>query len=209
MRIADPTPRPILSRMMIGQFLFITFCSIWLSGCSKPQAAENQKAAPAAKAEPPGVPHRPEDYIAPGGVSGKFIRDMEMRPRANVTDQQRGKPKPVKKQAKPAMPFIAQAPGVATPKPKKTKPTEEPAAQKPDFKLTGDMLKCDAPLRRQYERHIEDRAREEKATALLAKAQEMEAANKPGQAKIYYRMAARHASAGLKQQIAERMAALK
>ncbi len=55
----------------------------------------------------------------------------------------------------------------------------------------------------------EDRARDEKATALLAKAQEMEAANKPGQAKIYYRMATRHASAGLKQQIAERMAALK
>jgi translation initiation factor IF-2 len=58
---------------------------------------KSRDAAPAAKAEAPGVAHRPEDYIAPGGVSGKFIRDMEMRPRANVTDQQRGKPKPVKK----------------------------------------------------------------------------------------------------------------
>jgi hypothetical protein len=55
----------------------------------------------------------------------------------------------------------------------------------------------------------EDRARDEKAAQLLAKAQEMEAANKPGQAKIYYRMASRHASAGLKRQIAERLAALK
>jgi RND family efflux transporter MFP subunit len=37
---------------MIGQFLFIiTLYSIWLSGCSKPQAAEAQKPAPAAKVE--------------------------------------------------------------------------------------------------------------------------------------------------------------
>jgi RND family efflux transporter MFP subunit len=36
---------------MIGRLLFITFCSILLSGCSKPQAAESQKAAPAAKVE--------------------------------------------------------------------------------------------------------------------------------------------------------------
>lgn len=51
MRIVDSTPRPVLSRIMIGQFLFIAFCSIWLSGCSRPQAAESQKAAPAAKVE--------------------------------------------------------------------------------------------------------------------------------------------------------------
>lgn len=37
---------------MIGPLLFIiTAFSIWLSGCSKPQAAESQKAAPAAKVE--------------------------------------------------------------------------------------------------------------------------------------------------------------
>jgi translation initiation factor IF-2 len=122
---------------------------------------KSREAAPVPKAESPASPHRPEDYIAPGGVSGKFIRDMEMRPRANVTDQQRGKAKPEKKPAKPAMPFLTQAPGVAIPKPKKTKTAEEPAAQKPDFKLTGDMLKNDAPLRQQYKRHIEDRAKEE------------------------------------------------
>lgn len=106
------------------------------------------------------TPHRPEDYIAPAGAGGGSIRDMEMKPRANVTDRQR-KAKPQKKQAKPATPFIAQAPEMAKPKPKKPKPTQEPAAQKPDFKLTGDMLKGDAPLRRQYERHIEERDREE------------------------------------------------
>ncbi|HUE70566.1 MAG TPA: hypothetical protein VMP01_06720 [Pirellulaceae bacterium] len=59
------------------------------------------------------------------------------------------------------------------------------------------------------EQAAEDRARAERAAELIAKAQEMEAANKPGQAKIYYRMASRHASAELKQQIAQRMAALK
>ncbi|MGH9839411.1 MAG: efflux RND transporter periplasmic adaptor subunit [Blastocatellia bacterium] len=38
---------------MTGKFLFtaITASSIWLSGCSKPQAANGQKAAPAAKVE--------------------------------------------------------------------------------------------------------------------------------------------------------------
>ncbi len=59
------------------------------------------------------------------------------------------------------------------------------------------------------EQAAEDLAKEEQAAALIAKAREMEAANKPGQAKIYYRMASRHASAQLKQQIAERLAALK
>jgi hypothetical protein len=49
----------------------------------------------------------------------------------------------------------------------------------------------------------------EQAAALFAKAQAMEAANKPGQAKIYYRMAARRADDDLKQQIATRLAALK
>lgn len=51
MRIVDPTPRSTFLRVMIGRLLFITFCSIWPSGCSKPQAAESQKAAPAAKVE--------------------------------------------------------------------------------------------------------------------------------------------------------------
>ena len=111
------------------------------------------------------APHRPEDYIAPAGTGGS-IRDMEMKPRANVTDRQRSKqPRPQKKQARPAMSFIAQAPQISTPKPKKPKTTEEPAAQKPDFKLTGDMLKGDAPLRRQYERHIEERGREDTGAA--------------------------------------------
>src|SRR5690606_1619988 len=103
-------------------------------------------------------------YIAPAGVSGSSIRDMEMKPRANVTDRQRSKSRPQKKQTRPAMPFIAQAPQISPPKPKKPKAEEEPAAQKPDFKLTGDMLKGDAPLRRQYERHIEERGREESGT---------------------------------------------
>lgn len=130
----------------------------------KPKAETKPPAAPAEEeadeAEQGGSPVRQEDYIAPTG-SGGSIRDMEMRPRANVTDQQR-KAKLAKKSAKPSMPFIAQAPDMAKPKPKKPKASEEPTAQKPDFKLTGDMLKGDAPLRRQYERHIEEKDREDK-----------------------------------------------
>ncbi len=118
------------------------------------EEAEDETEAPAA--------HRPEDYIAPAGVSSSSIRDMEMKPRANVTDRQRKTRTEKKKPAKPSMPFIAPAPEISTPKPKKPKTTQEPAAQKPDFKLTGDMLKGDAPLRRQLERHIEERGREEK-----------------------------------------------
>ncbi len=130
---------------------------------AKAKPAEEKKAK--AEAEAPAA-HRQEDYIAPAGGAGHSIRDMEMKPRANVTDRQRksrpDKDKEKKKPAKPSMPFIASAPEMSTPKPKKPKPVEEPAAQKPDFKLTGDMLKGDAPLRRQYERHIEERGREEK-----------------------------------------------
>ena len=125
------------------------------------EAAEEE--AEVAKAEAP-LAHRQEDYIAPAGASSGSIRDMEMKPRANVTDQQRKARTEKKKPAKPAVPFIAPAPEISTPKPKKPKAVPEPAAQKPDFKLTGDMLKGDAPLRRQYERHIEEKDREEKDT---------------------------------------------
>ncbi|HZL89810.1 MAG TPA: hypothetical protein VFB96_15700 [Pirellulaceae bacterium] len=64
-----------------------------------------------------------------------------------------------------------------------------------------------AAIRAQQTAEVAEQA--EKAAALFAKAQEMEAANKPGQARIYYRMAARHADDDLKQQISARLAALK
>lgn len=64
-----------------------------------------------------------------------------------------------------------------------------------------------AEIRRQQA--AEDEARAEQAATLMAKAREMEAANKPGQARIYYRMASRHADAQLQQEIAQRLAALK
>lgn len=51
MRIIDPARRPLLLQVMIGQILIIITSTLWLSGCSKPQAAEGQKAAPAAKVE--------------------------------------------------------------------------------------------------------------------------------------------------------------
>ncbi|MGE0129291.1 MAG: efflux RND transporter periplasmic adaptor subunit [Blastocatellales bacterium] len=51
MRIIDPARRPLLLQVMIGQILIIITSTLWLSGCSKPQAAESQKTAPAAKVE--------------------------------------------------------------------------------------------------------------------------------------------------------------
>jgi cobalt-zinc-cadmium efflux system membrane fusion protein len=51
LRIIDPARRPLLLQVMIGQILIIITSTLWLSGCSKPQAAEGQKAAPAAKVE--------------------------------------------------------------------------------------------------------------------------------------------------------------
>lgn len=124
------------------------------------QATEGQPEA--ADDDSSQTPHRQEDYIAPAGAGAGSIRDMEMKPRANVTDRQR-KAKQQKKQAKPAVPFIAQAPEMAKPKTKKPKATKEPAAQKPDFKLTGDMLKGDGPLRSQLKRHIEEKTHEDNA----------------------------------------------
>lgn len=52
MQTAELIPRLISSQAKIGLSLFIIIAfSIWLSGCSKPRAAEGQKAAPAAKVE--------------------------------------------------------------------------------------------------------------------------------------------------------------
>ena len=128
---------------------------------AKPQAQAKGKPQEQA-AEEKAAAHRQEDYIAPAGGASGSVRDMEMKPRANVTDRQRKARPDKKKPAKPSVPFIAPAPELSKPKPKKPKATPEPAAQKPDFKLTGDMLKGDAPLRRQYERHIEEKDREDK-----------------------------------------------
>jgi hypothetical protein len=55
----------------------------------------------------------------------------------------------------------------------------------------------------------EDAQQAQQAATLFAKARELEAANKPGQAKIYYRRASRHAGEELKREIAQRMSALK
>jgi hypothetical protein len=80
-------------------------------------------------------------------------------------------------------------------------------------RLTRDTSGDDAPaasvaaIRGQQRAEAAQRA--EQAAALFAKGRDMEAANKPGQAKIYYRMAARHADEDLQQQIAARLAALK
>lgn len=64
-----------------------------------------------------------------------------------------------------------------------------------------------ASIRRQQA--AEEQARADKAAEWFAKAEAYRQDGEAGQAKIYYRMAARHANAEMKQQIAARLAMLK
>lgn len=68
-------------------------------------------------------------------------------------------------------------------------------------------LESVAEIRRQQA--AQEQAQADKASELYAKAQALERDGQTGQAKIFYRQAARHASAEMKQQIAARLAALK
>ena len=51
MQNVDFMPFPARSRSTSGRILLIILSSVWLSGCAKPQAAENQPNLPAAKVE--------------------------------------------------------------------------------------------------------------------------------------------------------------
>lgn len=118
---------------------------------TEPVAEEPETPEPPSEESPP-KPEEPkpeskigfsrDDYIPTGG-SGSV---REMRPQGNLgsgSDRRANKPKP-----QIAMPNLAAAPSFEAPKAKQEK-RKEPAAQKPEMKLTPDLLGGGSPLAEQ------------------------------------------------------------
>ena len=87
-----------------------------------------------------------DDYVPAGGATGSNIR--EMTPRAS------GMASRSKAKAKSALPAVAVPPPMAAVKPKKEK-KEKVAAQKPDLKLTAEVLENQSPLAAHLKKHTE------------------------------------------------------
>lgn len=104
------------------------------------------------------VPISRDDYVPAAGASGSAIR--EMKPRGTVQSNEpisRPKPKP-----KTSLPSVAAPPAYKLPKQAKPKEAEEPA-QKPDMKLTPDILDGQSsPLAGHLRKHAEQKQRRKK-----------------------------------------------
>ncbi|MCG6158058.1 translation initiation factor IF-2 [Rubinisphaera sp. ICM_H10] len=96
-------------------------------------------------------PTQPE-YMSPTGNLGSKIRDM--KPRASIQESGPRKPKP---KPRPAMPSLATPPKFKTEGPVRKK--DEAPAQKPDVKLTAEILDGQSPLAAHIRKHGEDKTR--------------------------------------------------
>ncbi|QDT90621.1 translation initiation factor IF-2 [Gimesia algae] len=94
-----------------------------------------------------------DDYVPAGGASGSNIR--EMKP---IGSNRSGKPQP-KSKPKSALPNVAAPPAYkqpVIPKPKK----KEEKAQKPEVRLTADILEQKSPLAAHLAQHTEQKKKE-------------------------------------------------
>ncbi|HCS51338.1 MAG TPA: translation initiation factor IF-2, partial [Planctomycetaceae bacterium] len=98
-----------------------------------------------------------DQYIPPIGNMGSRIRDM--KPRASIPDAAPRKPKP-KQKPKPSLPNLAIPPKFKAEAPVKKK--DEAPAQKPDVKLTAEILDGQSPLAAHIRKH-DERDRNKKA----------------------------------------------
>lgn len=99
------------------------------------------------------VPISRDDYVPAGGASASGIR--EMKPRGTTPE---GSPRGSKRQKsrnKPALPNLA-IPTYKVPKVKKAK-VEEEKAQKPELRLTADVLEQQSPLASHLRKHAEQK----------------------------------------------------
>lgn len=97
------------------------------------------------------TPTQPE-YVSPTGNLASKIRDM--KPRASIQEAGQRKPKP---KPRPAMPSLATPPKFKTEGPVRKK--DEAPAQKPDVKLTAEILDGQSPLAAHIRKHSEDKTR--------------------------------------------------
>ena len=98
----------------------------------------------------------PPRYVPPTGTSPPR-KMVEMVPRANVTDRDKRANRRSKSKDKSALPAMAALPEFKAPKTKEKPKEEEAPAQRPDVKLTPDMIERQGPLSRHLEQHNKNR----------------------------------------------------
>ena len=95
-----------------------------------------------------------EDYVPAGGAGDSAIRDINPGGLSAT-----GGTRPVRRtktRSRPALPTLAVPPAFKTPRAKVAKPAETPA-QKPDLKLTADILEQQSPLASHLQKHAEQK----------------------------------------------------
>jgi len=95
-----------------------------------------------------------DDYVPASGSSRSNIR--EMKPRGTTSDAARSSAR-AKAKAKQELPNVAAPPNYQLPKIKKSGAPKEPAAQKPDMRLTPDVLEQQSPLAAHLKKHSDQR----------------------------------------------------
>ena len=101
------------------------------------------------------VPISRDDYVPASGTTGSSIR--EMKPRGSVPDSESIQSRQARGKGKPALPSVAAPPTYKQPKLKAPKKKEE-VAQKPDMKLTPDVLQqAQSPLAGHMRKHDEQK----------------------------------------------------
>jgi translation initiation factor IF-2 len=126
------------------------------SAAAEPKAAEqaaDEKKPAEGDPESKIVPMSRDDYIPSAGTASSSIREMKPRGTsdADMRPGRRGKGK-----AKPALPSVAAPPTYKAPARKSAKPEEGPA-QKPDMRLTKEILENKSPLAAHLRKHAEDK----------------------------------------------------
>lgn len=99
------------------------------------------------------VPISRDDYVSASGSIASAMREMKPRGTVQTNEAMARKPKP---KPKSVLPGFAAPPAYKAPKPKKSE-TEEQPTQKPDVKLTPDILLKQSPLASHLRKHVEQR----------------------------------------------------
>lgn len=102
------------------------------------------------------APIRRDDYVPASGSAGSSIR--EMKPRGTVSDAE-AQARQTKSRAKPALPTVAAPPAYKLPAAKAPPKPEEAPAQKPDMRLTPEVLQQQSPLAGHLRKHSEQKKR--------------------------------------------------
>ena len=119
------------------------------------------------------TPRSGHEEMIPPSSNNPISKIRDMKPRASVLDSGQRKPKP---KPKPALPSLAIPPMFRAEVPVKRK--DEAPAQKPDVKLTAEILDSQSPLAAHLKKHTEDKQARGKVTT------DPEADDKPRRGRI-------------------------